>query len=380
MVRKSLFWIHLVTGLVAALPLTIMALTGIVLSFEHQIVDSANRDARVVARSEARRLLLDSLVARAMGEEAAKITAIAVEADPLRSVEVRQGREGKRRVDPWTGEVKTQGASMEAAFALVERVHRWLGSREIGGKVTGVSVLLCLVLSCTGLVLWWPRKVAALRQVVWPRRGLQGKARDWQWHNSIGVLVLPMFVWLCLTGTVMSWKWAESLLYRVAGPETPRRPEPPKAGSAVRERKADSFPRSWQTWMDTALAHAPAGWTSVVLTAPQKPGAGAMAQFRTTAQRVPSGGAVTMNSDGRFESWTPARSDRGARWRMLVKPLHTGELFGWAGQAAMAMASGGVLILVWTGLSLAWRRVGLWFRSSPLNVAGKRTGKSSDRY
>lgn len=380
MIRKSLFWIHLFAGLVAALPLAIMALTGIVLSFEHQIVDFANRDARVVARSEAPRLSLDSLVARAVGEEAAKITAIAVEADPTRSIELRQGREGKHRLDPWTGEVKRQGASVEAAFAWVERVHRWLGSREIGGKVTGVSVLLCLVLSCTGLVLWWPRKVAALRQVVWPRRGLLGRARDWQWHNSIGVLVLPLFVWLCLTGTIMSWKWAESLLYKVAGAEAPRRSEPPKAGKGDQDRKIAAFPRSWQMWMDTAVAHAPAGWTSAVLTAPQKPGVGAVAQFRTTAQRVPSGGAVAMAPDGRFESWTPARSDRGARWRLLVKPLHTGELFGWAGQAAMAMASGGVLILVWTGLSLAWRRVGLWFRSSPLNVAGKRTGKSGDRY
>jgi uncharacterized iron-regulated membrane protein len=362
MIRKAFFWIHLVAGLLAAGPLFAMALTGVLLSFEHQIADYATRESRQVLSSVGPRLSLDTLVARSSRERAGKVTAVVLHADPLRTVEVRQGKESRLRVDPWTGEVKTQGASIEAAFGWVERIHRWFGSREIGGKITGVSVVLCLLLACTGLVIWWPRKLAGLRQVVWPKAGMRGKARDWQWHNSVGVLALPLLVVMALTGTVMSWKWAEALLYAVAGSEAPRRapqvPGPKPEGIQERGAKGRSAPlnRNWQAWMDTALAHAPAGWTSAWLSAPQKPGSGPTVNFRTTLEAAPSGGTVAMSPTGGFEAWKPARNDLGTRMRFLVKPLHTGELFGWVGQLAMALASLGTLLLVWTGVALSWRR------------------------
>lgn len=362
MIRKTFFWIHLGAGLLAALPLSAMAFTGILLSFERQIVEFATRESRQVLSPVGARLPLDTLVGRSAGERAAKVTVVVLRADPLRTVEVRQGKESTLRVDPWTGAVKGQGASIEAVFGWIERVHRWFGSREIGGKVTGVSVLLCLVLTGTGLLVWWPRKLAGLRQVAWPKRGMRGKARDWQWHNSVGILTLPLLLVLALTGTVMSWKWAEGLLYSAAGSQAPRRqPQGPVGkGTGMRERGPEGkqmMDRKWQSWMDTALAHAPAGWTSAWLSAPPRPGAGPTVNFRTSLEAVPSGGSVAMTADGGFEAWKPAKVDPGTRLRSLVKPLHTGELVGWAGQLAMALASAGTLLLAWTGAALSWRRL-----------------------
>ncbi|MEN9308115.1 MAG: hypothetical protein RL173_2047 [Fibrobacterota bacterium] len=361
MLRKTLFWIHLGAGLLTALPLAAMALTGILLSFESQIVEVATRESRQVLSPQGTRLPLDTLVARVAGERSGKVTAVVLHSDPLRTVEVRMSKEATLRVDPWTGEIKAHGAAIEAAFGWVERIHRWFGSREIGGKVTGVSVLLFLVLTCTGLVLWWPRRLAGLRNVVWPKPGLRAKARDWQWHNSVGFLALPLLVAIALTGTVMSWKWAEGMLYTAAGSEAPRRAQPKPAGNegAMKDREAKkiSIPdKNWQTWMDTALAHAPQAWTSAWLSSPQKPGLGASVNFRTNVEPVPSGGTVVLAPLGGFEAWKPARIDLGTRLRFMVKPLHTGELFGWVGQLAMALASAATLLLMWTGLALSWRR------------------------
>lgn len=361
MIRKSIFWIHLAVGLLSALPLAAMALTGILLSFERQIVDLATLESRRIPSPTGTRLPLDALVARAAGDRAGKVAAVVLHADPLSALEVRMGKEANLRVDPWTGETRSQGAAVEAAYGWIERIHRWFGSREIGGRITGVSVLLCLALSATGLVLWWPRKLAGLRQVVWPRLGLRARARDWQWHNAVGFLALPLLVVLASTGTVMSWKWAEGLLYAAAGSEAPRRPQRPASGkdgaAGIRDAKpASKVDRKWQAWMDTALAHAPRGWTSAWLSAPQKPGAGASVNFRTSLDPVPSGGTVAMTSEGGFDSWKPVRADPGTRLRFLAKPLHTGELLGWPGQLAMALASLGLLVLVWTGVASSWRR------------------------
>jgi hypothetical protein len=40
--------------------------------------------------------------------------------------------------------------------------------------------------------------------------------------------------------------------------------------------------------------------------------------------------------------------------------LHTGEVLGLAGQTIAGIASFGGAVLVWTGLSLAWRRFVQW--------------------
>ena len=63
MIRKTFFWIHLTAGLLSALPLAAMALTGILLSFEHQIADVATRESRRVPSATGTRLPLDTLVA-----------------------------------------------------------------------------------------------------------------------------------------------------------------------------------------------------------------------------------------------------------------------------------------------------------------------------
>jgi uncharacterized iron-regulated membrane protein len=47
----------------------------------------------------------------------------------------------------------------------------------------------------------------------------------------------------------------------------------------------------------------------------------------------------------------------GRKIRSWTRFLHTGEALGWAGQTVAAMASFGGVVLVWTGLALACRRL-----------------------
>ena len=63
---------------------------------------------------------------------------------------------------------------------------------------------------------------------------LRGKARDWNWHNVIGFWSSTVLVVLTLTAAVMSYPWANDLLYTLTGSEPPRRAEGP-AAPAVRE-------------------------------------------------------------------------------------------------------------------------------------------------
>src|SRR5262249_19716021 len=56
----------------------------------------------------------------------------------------------------------------------------------------------------------------------WFRRHRSGRARDFNWHNTVGIWCAPVVVVLTATGVVMSYPWANNLLYRLAGSEPPQ--------------------------------------------------------------------------------------------------------------------------------------------------------------
>ncbi|MCA9396217.1 MAG: PepSY domain-containing protein, partial [Candidatus Omnitrophica bacterium] len=74
-------------------------------------------------------------------------------------------------------------------------------------------------------------------------------------------------------------------------------------------------------------------------------------------------------SSGDIQKWEPySEQSLGRRLRGWVKPLHTGEAAGLAGQVLSSLAAFGWIVLVYTGFALAWRR-----------FFGKKLKKSGDK-
>ena len=57
--------------------------------------------------------------------------------------------------------------------------------------------------------------------VIFFRRGLRGKARDFNWHNVIGFWCAPVLIVLTATGMVISYSWASNLVYTLTGSPRP---------------------------------------------------------------------------------------------------------------------------------------------------------------
>ncbi|RKH36689.1 PepSY-associated TM helix domain-containing protein, partial [Corallococcus llansteffanensis] len=229
--RNVLFWIHLVSGLIVGLVVGVMSITGVAIAFESQIVDWADRDARLATPPPAGtpRLSLEEMLARVKAARpGAQPSAVTVYPEADSVVAVAIGRGSAVYVHPFTGEVRDQGAQgWRAFFSKMEDVHRWLAApgeqRAVGKAVTGVSNLAFLLLGVTGLFLWWPRKwtLRSMRPTLWFRRGLKGKARDFNWHNVIGFWSLPVLVVLTASGAVISYKWASNLVFTLTGSPVP---------------------------------------------------------------------------------------------------------------------------------------------------------------
>ena len=392
--RKAVFWCHLVTGVFVGLVVLIMSVTGVLLTYEKQMLAWA--DARAVTvpapAAGAQRLPVDELMRRVRAAEPGKATAVTWRAGESTPVRVAFGRERAVYVDPYTGGVLGEGAAgMRAFFRGVTDWHRWLAAKDddraIGKAITGACNLGFLFLVVSGFYLWWPRNWSprALRNVTWFRGGLRARARDFNWHNVIGFWsAVPLFV-VVASAVVISYPWASNLVYRAVG-ESPPPPQGQGGGAGGARpgggpaggRQAGGAPGGERgrgegeggavslAGIDPLLARAQArvpGWRTITLTLPADAGApvsfnidrgsGGQPQKRATLAFDRASGAET--------KWEPfAAGTPGRRLRSILRFAHTGEVLGLAGQTIAGIVSLGAAVLVWTGLWLSFRRLRAW--------------------
>src|SRR5688572_7936113 len=62
MVRSTIFWIHLVCGVATGLVVLMMSVTGVILTYERQMLAWADRATFPAPTADARRLTLEELV------------------------------------------------------------------------------------------------------------------------------------------------------------------------------------------------------------------------------------------------------------------------------------------------------------------------------
>jgi uncharacterized iron-regulated membrane protein len=372
--RTLLFWLHLLVGVTAGAVILFMSVTGVILAFEPQITDWLERDRRIITPPpDARPLSAEAILAKAReARPDVRPNALTLRADPTASAVVSFGREGGALfVDQYRGVVLGGLSPVHDALHEVVEWHRWLGSRENLRPVTGAANLGFLGLVVLGVYLWWPRRwtCEAVRAVVLFRPGLGGRARDFNWHNVIGIWCAPVLLILTLTGAIISYQWANNLLYTLTGNEPP--PAPATGAQAAREGQRRPRPPAAETGrpaagLDALWARAERqvpGWVSINARLPQRPDGPVTFFIQEPVGWPPSPRSQLVLDPVTADvvKWEPfAGQNMGRRLRAWVRPLHTGEAGGLAGQAIAFLASAGDTVLVWTGIALAWRRLRSW--------------------
>jgi uncharacterized iron-regulated membrane protein len=256
--------------------------------------------------------------------------------------------------------------------------HRWLSldgeGRAIGKAISGWSNLIFLFIVLSGMYLWIPRVGwRGVPAVALFRTGLRGKARDFNWHNVIGIWTAVPLAIIVATAAPISFPWANALVYRIAGetppapaapasrPNTPPRAERGPGPSEVEGPRSASTEGVNQLWA-RAEQQVP-GWRSINLRLAgldEGPvvfaidaGTGGQPQLRSTLS--------LHRTTGDIVRWEPfAAQSAGRRLRSWTRFTHTGEYYGLAGQTVAGIVSAAAVVLVVTGLSLALRRAAGW--------------------
>ena len=386
--RKALFWVHLAVGISAGAVILLMSVTGVLLTYQRQMTAWADRGYRV--QPAAQRAPAATLLASASSfAPDATPTGLTFRSDPAAPASVALGRGRVLYLDPYTGKALGEGAAgMRAVFRVVTDLHRWLAmtdaSRATGRAVTGAANLGFLFLVTSGLFLWVPKRWTRpqVKAVLLPRRGLGGKARDYNWHHVLGIwFAIPLAI-VVASGAVISYPWASGLVYRAMGEQPPAPARPAEAAAPARPAlagiataptdrgAAEGEPRRdgpaplqldarFDSLVATAMAQT-ADWKTVTVSLPVKnpkkvpfaidAGDGGQPQLRQTLTLDAASGAVVAME--RFED-----GSRGRRLRSILRFAHTGEVMGIPGQTIAGLASLAGAVLVWTGLALSYRRL-----------------------
>ena len=368
--RSVVFWMHLVCGVVAGVVVLIMSITGVALTYEKQMLEWADRGAWTApSLVGARHLPPETLLAKAAAAQPGLApTGFTLRANAAAPATVTFQGNKSLLIDPYTGTIVGEPpAGLRNFFRTMTVWHRYLAldgtSRATGRAITGAANLGFLFIVLSGIYLWFPRVWTWLqfKNVLWFRGGLPGKARDFNWHNVIGFWsAVPLAV--VVAGAVpISYPWASNLVYRLVG-EAP--PAPAQGARPAVPPRAESVPVDG---LDAAYARAqervPA-WRTITV----RLTGGPRAPFVFTVDEGYSGqpqkrDTLTVSRTGEIEK-SEKFSDlsAGRRLRSWLRFAHTGEIYGLTGQTIAGIVSAGGVVLVYTGIALAFRRFTAWLR------------------
>ena len=331
---------------------TYFAMTGLGMLFKPQLQPIVEQVRQPTATCGSR-LPLDDLIALSRGLHPS---------GAVRQVELTAGGRGVTTVryadlqgvyvDPCTGALLGQQARWGGPFGTIEKLHRlrFLESSDVSELVAGsVSLVMATVLAVGGLVLWWPRSRAQLRQAFKLPRGLKGLAFDVKLHRTLGGYAALVLLASAVASWTMTFDWARGMAYTVT------RSTPPAAKPRVAD--AGTARAGSEALMSAVLRVVPTA-DSITLAYPRKPGD--PVEVIVIERDAPHPNARTMvyldpATAGvvRYEPY--ASSPAGYKLYRWLCSLHMGYIGGPIGQLALLAAMACVPVLAFTGIR-SWLR------------------------
>jgi uncharacterized iron-regulated membrane protein len=375
--RKILFWLHLISGVLAGIFIFIMCVTGALLSFEPNILASAESEMRSVKppTENAQRLSINEIIAKVQSVKPnAKPSGITLQNDKNAAATIALGRDGQIFVNPYTGEITGEGsAGWRGFFRVTEDAHRWLAlsgsGRAVGKSLNDAANLLFLFLAISGFYIWFPRQWTRkhFAPILWFRRTNSGKARDFNWHNVIGFWTSGVLIILTLTGAIISYQWAGNLLYTLTGNELPAQQQgPPNAPNSNQSEAPPTLPENLNEVLTKAENHT--AWKTISLRLPITKDSAVFTVDEGIYWNMFGRSTLTVDTKtGEVAKWEPYGEQNAARQlRSWSRFTHTGETGGIVGQIIGFIACIGGAFLVFTGISLAIRRFWRWKAKTPI--------------
>jgi uncharacterized iron-regulated membrane protein len=334
--KKVILLVHLYVGLVAALFLISLSISGAIIAFEGELNREFHPQLTNV-KPERQALNWDAVRNQVeLQSPGWKVIRFYFPDRPDRSTYIRLRSTATRRirhvyVNQYTGAVLGSTEDGSNWILRVHDLHVNLLSGKVGNQIVTWSTFGLLLLSLSGIVLWWPRKVLSVRRT----SSLSRANRDL--HYSVGFWsFLAMFVF-AITGLALHYQTGK-LLSLLNTPATATRM--PGHGTSI------------EGMLETAREALP-GSTVPRLLLSEKPGDPVFMYQRFPEDKTPAGRSFT-TLDPKTGAVLSVGSTRTApllqtalvQW---TREIHTGTILGLPTQIAAAFFGLLLSVLAITG-------------------------------
>lgn len=350
--RKWVLRTHLVIGVAAGVLMSLTGMTGSLLVFGDEI-DRLLNPSLLRVEPDTQRRPLDGVIAdlrAAFPDRRIDRIHLADERESSLEVCFAEGADPACvYVNPYTGARLGVRVPAHSFRGQLLSFHRRLLSGMAGETIVGISGVLLITLSLTGLILW-----THARRPVWRRR-LSTTAtpyvRRFDLHRLVGLGALPVLLLLAATGTAMIFRPTfEATLNRLASSPMPV----PPAVSAASPAKTISLDATLRTVRTTVPDAEP---TYLIL--PASSPAPLTVRARMHGEWLPKGRSfiyVNPHTGAILRTDNALTSPLGYRAGSALYPLHVGLLGGMPTRVLYSLAGLTPAVLCWTGTLMWWRR------------------------
>ena len=343
MLRRTLFTLHMIAGLAAALFAIVLGLTGSIMAFEDEIDHVTHPHLFRVDPRGRTSLSLTALTDRLSSVLPGPVVAYGMGVTPDRSYSLGTSR-GTVFVNQYTGEVL---GTRDGPTWLnnVHQIHLRLLAGNTGKTIVSWAGVVIMLLTISGLYLWWPVKRVSIDLAA-------GGRRVWfDAHNAIGVISFAFLLVLAFTGAIIGFERTTTpLLYSVTAsrPYPGNVPVTPVAGGhVISPDEAVAIAARTLPGAAPILANVTTGTAAyrVALRYPEDLTPGG----RSRVFVDPYSGAVLQAESSRTTA-------AGTRLVNLNRAVHTGDVFGIPTKIVMSLASLAAVAQAITGTVMWWKR------------------------
>lgn len=247
--RKFINDLHLWLGIASALVLFIVCLTGTIYTFKSEIEGFIEPDKYALRGAEVKPYDVDALTNFVALESGLQVQRITISNEPLKPLQfsVTAKEKGKRGetlyVDPYKRELLGTGKGPASEFfMMVFKLHRWLLlDTAIGRPIVGWATVIFVLLSISGLILWFPKKIKGWKSLK-PGFKIKFQAKwkriNHDLHNALGFYSLLLILVMSFSGLCWSFEWYRDGLSVVLGTKVFDRTEEPLESVAIEGKSA----------------------------------------------------------------------------------------------------------------------------------------------
>ena len=366
--RQTLLKIHRWGGLAAGLAIFVIAISGCALVFEDDIDRLLNPDLTVVAPGPSTVSLQAVVEAVRSAYPSEVLTGIVLPKEPHHALVINLQSGQSVSFDQYAGRLLGARERLGGFARLLRRLHKTLLAGSTGQKIVGCLALLTLLMAVSGVILWWPRRILALRSSPSWRRV------NFDLHNVLGLYSAAFLVVMCVSGVMITFAdVVDPLVLRLDEASTREAVSPapnvPDGGALIGPDEAVKLGRAALPGAFIRRVGLPRPGTASYLLGVGFP-----------EDRTPGGRSrVTLDQyNGQVLEVQDARTaPLGRKILDLKRSIHTGDVFGAPSRALAFVVSLMLAGQVVTGL-LVWWRPGKLGAAARIRAHGEVRGRDAE--